>query len=145
VRWTSWLALALALCALGACESQKQRVQDREDNLAAAGFIIHPANTPDRKTMLAALPPHQFITRINGDVVHYVYADPLVCACLYIGTQQAYDLYKRHQLEQHLADERQMTAQIYANPTWTWSAWGPPPYGTVLTPYGFVYSPGFGW
>jgi hypothetical protein len=33
--------------------------------------------------MLNRLPPHTFAQRVNGDAVHYVYADPLVCGCLY--------------------------------------------------------------
>ena len=46
---------------------------------------------------------HQFVQRVKGDTVHYVYADPLVCGCLYVGTQQAYDQYKRDQQQKNLA------------------------------------------
>jgi len=43
----------------------------REDNLAAAGFIVKPANTLERQQMLHRLPPHTFVQRANGDVIHY--------------------------------------------------------------------------
>jgi len=59
--------------------------------------------------MLARLPADKFVMRQNGDRVHYVYADPLVCGCLYVGTQQAYNQYKANELAQHLADEQQLT------------------------------------
>lgn len=127
--------------AIAACQSQGALVAEKEDNLAAAGFIVRPANTPERVTMLNRLPPHQFVQRINGDVVHYVYADPLVCGCLYVGTQQAYGQYKQNQLQQHLADEQLMTAQTYTDTTWNWGAWGPwggPPG------FGLAYG-GVGW
>src|SRR6202020_1897165 len=81
---------AVLQLGLTACQTQQQIVTQREDNLAAAGFIIRPANTPERQAMLHRLPAHQFVQRINGDTVHYVYADPLVCGCIYVGTQQAY-------------------------------------------------------
>jgi hypothetical protein len=128
--------------SIAACQSESQLVTQREDNLAAAGFIVKPANTPERQEMLHRLPPHTFVQRVNGDVVHYVFADPLVCGCLYVGTQQAYNAYKLHQQQQHLADEQAMTAQSYADPAWSWGAWGP--WGPV-GPYGFVYAPGYGW
>jgi len=132
----------LVVTALGACETQQQRITEREDKLAAAGFIIKPANTPERQAMLARLPPHRFVMRQNGDTIHYVYADPLVCGCLYVGTQEAYNQYKANQLAQHLADEQLMTAQTYSDAAWTWPAWGP--WGPPAPVAGFVYGP-VGW
>jgi hypothetical protein len=135
--------ILLGGASLTACESQQQRVEDREDLLAAAGFIVRPANTPERQDMLHRLPPHTFVQRVNGDVVHYVYADPLVCGCLYVGTQQAYNQYKANQLQQHLADEQQMTAQTYSDASWNWGAWGP--WTPVGPGFGFAYGPAYGW
>jgi hypothetical protein len=136
------LSLLLSVGALAACQTQQQIVSAREDNLAAAGFIVRPANTPERQAMLNRLPPHKFVQRVNGDMVHYVYADPLVCGCLYVGTQQAYNQYRRDQQQKNLADEQQMAAQSYSDAVWNWNAWGP--WGPV-GPYGFVYGPGVGW
>jgi len=138
------LALFGLLCgaaSLTACATQQQRVVDREDKLAAAGFIIKPANTPERQQMLTRLPANQFVLRQNGDSIHFVYADPLVCGCLYVGTQQAYDQYKANQLQQHLADEQSMAAQTYSDAAWNWNSWGP--WGPGPGP-AFVYGP-VGW
>jgi hypothetical protein len=143
IKFATAAAVLLQLGLLTGCQTQQQIVTQREDNLAAAGFVVRPANTPERQVMLHRLPPHQFVQRINGDTVHYVYADPLVCGCLYVGTQQAYGQYKLHQQQQHLADEQQMTAQTYADPAWNWGAWGP--WGPGVGPYGFVYGPVIGW
>ena len=41
--------IVLGACSLTACESQQQRVEQREDLLSAAGFIVRPANTPSAK------------------------------------------------------------------------------------------------
>jgi hypothetical protein len=141
-RYGMLLGLLLGMGALAACQTQQQIVSEHEDNLAAAGFVVRPANTPERQAMLKRLPPHKFVQRVSGDTVHYIYADPLVCGCLYVGTQQAFAQYKLHEQQQNLADEQLMTAQTYSDPAWSWNAWGPWGPGA---PYGFVYGPGIGW
>ena len=114
-----------------ACETQQQRIVKHEDKLSAAGFVVKPAKTTDQLAMLARLPTHRFVRRQNGDTVDYVYADPIVCTCLYVGTQQAYNQYKANQLAQHLADEQLLTAETYSDASWNWDAWGSwdPGYG----------------
>jgi hypothetical protein len=134
------LTLLLCVCVLAGCETPQERVEHHEDNLAAAGFIVRPANTPAREEMLKRLPPNKFVQRAQGDTVTYVYADPMVCNCLYVGTQQAYNQYKLHQQQQNLLDEQQMTAQTYADATWNWGSWGPWP-----NLYGFGYGGAIGW
>jgi len=124
------IGLAFALIAMSAigvagCMSQQQTVANNEDNLAAAGFFVQPANTPERQAMLNRLPPHHFVQRIRGNTVSYVYADPLVCNCLYVGSQQAYNQYRLHIEQQKLADEQELTAQMYSDSAWNWGAWGP--------------------
>jgi hypothetical protein len=141
IKYAIAAGVFLSIGALTACETPQQKVTEREDNLAAAGFLVRPANTPERQAMLHRLPPHQFVQRVNGDVVHYVYADPLVCGCLYVGTQQAYNQYKANQLQKNLADEQAMTAQTYSDATWNWGTWGPYPGPG----FGFAYGPGPGW
>jgi hypothetical protein len=125
---------------LVACQTPQQIVTQHEDNLAAAGFIIRPANTPERKAMLSRLPPNRFVKREKGDTIHYIYADSLVCGCLYVGSQQAYGQYKQDQQQKHLADEHQMTADSYSDAAWNWGAWGPWGPG-----YGLGYGVGYGW
>jgi hypothetical protein len=139
-RMGSLLALILGIGCIAACQTQQQQVTQHEDALAAAGFIVRPANTPERQAMLNRLPPHKFVQRTNGDNVHYVYADPLVCGCLYVGSQQAYNQYKRDQQQKRLVDEQQMNAQMYSDAAWNWNAWGP--WGPE---YGFGYGRGIGW
>ncbi len=131
--------LLLSVGALTACATERQIVSQREDQLAAAGFVVRAANTPEREAMLQRLPPHRFLMRAHGDIVHYVYADPLVCDCLYVGSQQAYNQFKRDRQEQRLADEQQLTAQTYSDAAWNWGPWGPWAPG-----FGFWYG-GWGW
>lgn len=142
-RWNlSLVGVLLVAGVLSGCETQQQRVEQHEDNLSAAGFVIRPANTPERKAMLAKLPANKLVMRQRGDTIHYVYADPLVCGCLYVGTQQAYNKYKANQLAQNLANQQQMTAESYSDAAWDWGGWGP--YAGAVYPGGFAYDP-TGW
>ena len=45
-----------AIGTLAARQTQQQILAEHEDNLAAAGFVVRPANTPERQAMLARLP-----------------------------------------------------------------------------------------
>lgn len=120
---------------LAACTSMSSRVQDKENLLAAAGFDVHPAATPQRQAELKSLPPNKFVTRTKGDHVEYFYADPLVCNCLYTGDQQAFDNYKREMFERHLADEQELTAQMYSEPPGWWDGWRWGPWGWAGPPW----------
>lgn len=83
-----------------------------ESNLSIAGFVEHRADTPDLQTKLDLLPPHQMLQRVHGETIRYVYADPDVCDCFYVGSQQAYDLYQKQRLARHLADQLPFTARM---------------------------------
>ncbi len=111
-----YLRRVIAACAAmllpSACQTPQQAVSDKEENLVAAGFIVRPANTPARQAMLHRLPANHYVQRIHGEDVTYVYADPLVCNCLYVGSQQAYGQYRMHMQQQQLADEQQITAKM---------------------------------
>jgi|ERR1700722_9443051 hypothetical protein len=124
-RWKLLYLLPAATIGLASCESPRERVSQNEDNLAAAGFVVQPANTPERQAMLNSLPPHQFLQRPHGNDVSFVYADPLVCDCLYVGSQDAYNRYKLYLQQKKLADEQRWTAQMYSDSTWNWGYWGP--------------------
>jgi hypothetical protein len=133
------VALLFALQALAGCAAIK--VEEKENYLSRAGFVLYLANTPERIAMLKRLPPNRFVRREHDTVVHFVYADPLVCGCLYIGDQKAYDQYKQARMEQRRADEQLnqlMTAGAYNDPAWSWVAWG-----ALNT--GFVPGTGDGW
>jgi hypothetical protein len=124
VKNSSWLAAGLAL-AVAACVSPQALVGQKEDLLAAAGFQVRPADTPHRIAALKRLPPNRFVAKIvNGNPV-YLYADPLVCGCLYIGTQQNWAAYRQEMFAKQIADENQMTAMMNAE-AWDWGPWGWP-------------------
>ena len=121
---------ALGLCvAVAACQSPQQKIAGKEDQMTAAGFKFVPANTPERQAKFKLLPPHKFSRQIRDGKVFYVYPDPTVCVCLYVGDQKAYATYRQNVFQQNLADEQQMTAQTMAMNDWDWGPWGGYPGG----------------
>jgi hypothetical protein len=114
-----------ALLAVAGCASQQQLVGQKEDLLAAAGFQVRVADTPQRLAAMKTLPPNRFVTQVvNGQPV-YKYADPLVCRCVYFGTQQNWAAYRQEVFARQLADEAQMTAMMNQT-AWDWGPWGWP-------------------
>lgn len=122
------VAIAAVALLSSACESTRHQVNQQEDLLSAAGFSMKPADTPQRQEELRKLPANKFVTHSKNDHVVYLYADPIVCNCLYVGDQNAYNAYKREVFEQHIADQQQLTAQLYSQP-WGWDGWNWGPWG----------------
>jgi len=110
-------ALSLVcLIALSACVSTEDRVSQEGDQLAAAGFLMKPANTPERKEMMSRIPPHTLLRQVDGDDVTFVYADPLVCNCIFVGTQEAYGRYQQYLQARRLVNDQRQAAMM-------WSGW----------------------
>ncbi len=116
--------LGLSLIAAGCAADRSQRVMNKEDMLAASGFKFVPANTPERQAAFTKLPPHKFIRQVRGDKVIYVYADPTICACLYVGGQKAYGAYRARVFDKQIADEQATVANdVYYMSDWNWAPW----------------------
>jgi hypothetical protein len=117
---------ALGLClAVVACSGDNSRgIMNREDMLAASGFKFVPANTPERQAAFSKLPPHKFVREVRGDKVLYVYADPTICVCLYVGGQKAFGAYRARVFDQRIADEQVTVANdLYYMNGWNWGVW----------------------
>ena len=123
--WKSCVWAALLLGA-GACT---QMVENKENMLAGAGFKMQPANTPARTAELRKMPPHKFTVQTRNGNSIWIYPDPTVCNCLYLGDQQAYDIYRRMMFEKSVAQQEQTAALVNQNSAmpypFAWETWGP--------------------
>lgn len=127
-RLLATLAVGVVLVSTGCT---RQVVEQKEDLLSAAGFRVKTANTPERRESLRSLPPHELVRdELDGREV-WVYADPLVCNCLYVGTPEEYQRYQRLNVQQDIANSRLMAARMYSRPMgmmgmgpYGWGPWG---------------------
>jgi hypothetical protein len=83
----------MGLCAaVVACSSN---TQFKENMLSSSGFKATSPKTPAQVASFNSLPAHKLTkTSYKGKTV-WVYRDPTVCACLYIGDQKAHDAYSQ--------------------------------------------------
>src|SRR5258708_38927249 len=79
------LALAAAMLLTGCATIRRSEARSTEQLLAAAGFVMRPADTAERQQHLAALPPYRLESRTKDGKAVYTYADPGGCPCPYVG------------------------------------------------------------
>ena len=119
------LMLLASGVALGGCAlAQRESAQTTENYLAAAGFTILPASTPARQTMLTMLPPNRVSRRIQGEHVSYLYPDPILCHCLFVGSQDAWGRYLAAAQARRIASDQLQAAQLNNDFVWDWGPWG---------------------
>jgi hypothetical protein len=109
------VTFAIAFLA-AACADSGTAVTEKEDMLAATGFVSKKADNPQRLATLKALPPHRFVTRTLNGRVTYLYGDPTLCGCVYIGDQTAYDRYRQKMAERQTATDEQIRAILSSSP-----------------------------
>ncbi len=90
------LALALLAWPLAAqyAPPSKPFLEKNGFYLESAGFRVRFANDEASRRALNALPPHRFVMHKAGGTVHYVYADPGHCKCIFSGSVDNYKNYR---------------------------------------------------
>ena len=97
------LLLAIpALLGAGCATIQRLEATETGRMLAAAGFHMVPADTPERQKDLRSRPPHRIVSRTKDGNVVYVYADPDNCHCVYVGGNKEYSEYERLRVERDI-------------------------------------------
>src|SRR3984957_2020031 len=93
-------------------ETPTQKAQRVGPLLSAHGFRVWPVAPPARQQQLQSLTPLQMRFFPHNGKMHYWYADPYYCNCIYSGGEKAYDSYQRIKLTAQLANQNQMTAEM---------------------------------
>lgn len=123
---TRLAAIAVALSLLPACTYIKREDADQvESTLAAAGFRMKLADTPEKLAKLQGMPVRKIFTETRDGEPVYLYADPDFCKCLYAGRQAQYDRYQRLAFEQKIAQEHVEAAEMNEDAAMDWGMWGP--------------------
>jgi len=88
----SLMALSLLACVSNA-EQQTFNTDNKENRLMAAGFKQHPIKTEAQLADFRSIPAHMMRPATYRGKQVYIYADPTICGCLYIGNATAYQNY----------------------------------------------------
>jgi hypothetical protein len=100
--------LAIPVLALGllACAPKPgQENIDKEDKLAAAGFKKRSIKTETQLADFRNIPAHMIRPATYKGKAVYVYADPTICGCLYMGSTTAYNTYIRGAMARSMRQE----------------------------------------
>ena len=95
---------------------------DNERSLAAAGFQMKFARTPEQTAKLQSLPQRK-LTPVPGPdgKNRFVYADAEFCQCIYVGGAKAYERYQNLEVKQQIAENEEMASLNWG----VWGPWGP--------------------
>lgn len=119
-RFATTLGLVLTLSACASIGAQ-----DTENTLAAAGFSMKSADTPAKLVNLKTMPQNKVFAQTQKGKTFYVYADAAQCQCLYVGNEAAYQSYQQMRIQQNIASEQLMAAEMNQEAMMDWGAWGP--------------------
>ena len=97
-----------------------------EQLLASAGFQKKVADTPAKLAHLETLTPaRKLVAHERDGHLYYMYADPELCKCLYVGTAAQYQLALANRLEN---DQLVAMQQSPDDDAVIWSIWAPWPW-----------------
>ena len=123
---TVWIALTSLAASAALVGCMTVGVQEKEGQLAAAGFVRQQADTPQKMAKLQALPQNTivFSQRKKGNV--YIYADAAGCGCAFIGNDAAYQQYQQIRTANNIAQMQETTAILNQEAAMDWGGvWGP--------------------
>jgi len=121
-RITTLLAVFALLLSGGCAAIQKSDAMDTERTLAAAGFQMKFARTPEQIAKANELPQRTLTPTPGPDGKNrFVWADATYCKCLYVGTEAAYDRYQKLEVRQQIAQNEEMASMNWG----AWGVWGP--------------------
>jgi hypothetical protein len=123
---TIFAAAAAALFVTGCAETESANTTSL---LTAAGFRARTPQTPKQQQIYAALPPYQVErATVPGKGVFYVHKDEKA-GLAYVGREQEYQRYQQLAIQQQIAQNYYMAAEMDRAAAWGWyGAWGPRAY-----------------
>jgi len=93
--------------------------------LAASGFQMRLADTPQKLDHLKSMTQRKLVLHQHDNKIYYVYADATSCKCIYVGNEKSYQRYQKLSIEKNIADEQRRAAEMNENAHMNWGLWGP--------------------
>jgi hypothetical protein len=116
------IAISTLLVTAGCAEIQESNATATERELAAAGFQMKFAKTPEQVAEVGSLTQRKLTRTAGPDGQNlFVWADAADCKCIYVGTEAAYDRYQQLSINQQIAIDNEMASMNWG----AWGAWGP--------------------
>lgn len=95
-RWLAAIVLGALIVPLAAQQTalDKPFLDANDFYLRSAGFKIKFATDAADKQVMNRLPVHRIVAHKTSGGVHYLFADPKICVCIFIGTKDNLESYR---------------------------------------------------
>jgi hypothetical protein len=111
--FTPLLAVPILAAGLLACAPNPSQPDiNKEDRLAAAGFKKRSIKTEAQLADFRSIPAHMIRPASYKGRNVYVYADPTICGCLYMGSTTAYNTYISGAMGRSMREEYKSETQV---------------------------------
>ena len=117
--------ILLVALGIGVSGCATQQAIDRERMLAASGFHMKLANTPEKLAHVKELTQHKVVPHEKDGKTFFVYADAKSCKCIYVGDEEAYQEFTQMLEQKKMADEDRMIAEENRDASMNWGLWSP--------------------
>jgi len=84
----------LALLLFGSLGDPAAAQEGKDMHLEDAGFVMRTADTPEKLASARLLPPRKFVTRMKDGKRYYIYSDPELCKCVFVGNETAMQAFR---------------------------------------------------
>jgi hypothetical protein len=108
--------LASIVIILSGCAAK-----NTEQMLAASGFTMQLADTPEKLEHLKTLTQRKIFTQDRNGKPYFIYADADSCKCLYAGDEENYHKYQDLLMKQDITEETKDASKNQG----MWKPWGP--------------------
>ncbi len=127
IKKTAYPFILLLLIALmtSCAAMEKQKSMDTERLLAASGFKMKLATTPEKKAALKGLPQRKLVPQVHEGKNYFYYADAEYCQCLYVGSEKSYQKFQALAEQRQLAQDYRWAAQANMDASMNFGMWGP--------------------
>lgn len=119
------LPLSLLACSTVKHEIAESNARDMEYQLHAAGFKVMLADTNEKQNLLKRLPSGTVSRYPAGSTVYYMYPDPVVCSCLYVGRETEFRNLQRLAVDLGRSNQAMISHEIAENEQAQWGPSGP--------------------
>jgi hypothetical protein len=121
-------AITGLVLSIAGCANPPTQGGGPDNLLVKAGFVVRPADSPHRISEMMKMTPNKFVTRVRDGKLVYLYPDPMGCKCVFFGSPQNWDTYRRLLAEAQIPGASQMTA-TESQLDWDFGLWALPTQG----------------
>ena len=104
------------------------RFKEVSATFAKHGWECRISIEPDKAEDVADLErlhQHKVVGHEHDGGTTYVYADAAGCKCLYTGNQDNYDQFEKLRVQENVASQEMMAAEMNQQAAMNWEMWGP--------------------